>query len=103
VDSRRILENLFELDRKGSKIILRCPVIPGMNDRESHFKEIANLAEKLKNILEVNVMPYHPMGKAKSGSMRASALFGANRRFFGFELISPHTPIYILKIYLFSQ
>ena len=38
-----------------------------MNDRESHLEEIAKLAEKLKNIIEINIMPYHPMGKSKSG------------------------------------
>jgi len=67
VDNKQILENLFELDRKGSKIILRCPIIPGLNDRKSHLEEIAKLAGKLKNIIEINVMPYHPMGKSKSG------------------------------------
>jgi glycyl-radical enzyme activating protein len=66
VENSLILKNLFELDRLGSKIILRCPVIPGMNDRLAHLKEIAALAEKLKNILEINIMPYHPMGKSKS-------------------------------------
>ncbi|HCE45262.1 MAG TPA: glycyl-radical enzyme activating protein [Lentisphaeria bacterium] len=67
VDNRQIMENLFEIDKMGSKSILRCPIIPGLNDRESHLEEIAKLAGKLKNIVEINVMPYHPMGKAKSG------------------------------------
>jgi glycyl-radical enzyme activating protein len=66
VDNTLILKNLFELDRLGSEIILRCPIIPGMNDRLSHLQEIAKLAEKLENILEINIMPYHPFGKSKS-------------------------------------
>jgi len=66
IDNKEILENLFILDKDGSKTILRCPIIPGLNDRESHLEEIAKLAGKLKNIIEINVMPYHPMGKAKS-------------------------------------
>ena len=66
VDNTLILKNLFELDRLGCKIILRCPIIPGMNDRPSHLLEIAKLAEKLKNVLEINIMAYHPFGESKS-------------------------------------
>lgn len=61
-----ILKNLIELDRRGSKTVLRCPIIPKINDRKSHFKEIANLANRLANIIEVNILPYHPLGKSKS-------------------------------------
>lgn len=66
VDNQLILENLFQLDSLGAKIILRCPIIPDINDREDHFREIANIANKLKNIVEINVMVYHPMGQSKS-------------------------------------
>ena len=61
-----IVSNLLELDRQGAKIILRCPVIPGCNDTPLHFSEIANLASRLSNIIEVNILPYHPLGKSKS-------------------------------------
>lgn len=61
-----IIGNLLELDRLGSKIILRCPVIPGCNDTPLHFKEIANLATRLSNVIEVNILSYHPLGKSKS-------------------------------------
>lgn len=37
-----------------------------MNDRLSHLQAIADIAEKLENILEINIMPYHPLGKSKS-------------------------------------
>ncbi len=66
VDNSLILKNLSELDRLGAKIILRCPVIPGLNDRTEHFRGIAELADGLENILEVNLMPYHSFGKSKS-------------------------------------
>jgi len=66
VGQGEIIKNLFALDTAGAKIILRCPVIPGFNDREEFFEAISNTANKLKNILEINVMPYHPMGSSKS-------------------------------------
>ncbi len=65
-DQKLILQNLFALDRLGAKIVLRCPVIPHLNDRPEHLKAIAELAEKLVNITEVNIMAYHPMGQSKS-------------------------------------
>ena len=66
VSNEKILQNLRLLDRIGSKIILRCPVIPGFNDRESHFRSIAALANSLENIVRIDVEPYHPLGRGKS-------------------------------------
>lgn len=61
-----IVKNLLELDSLGAKTVLRCPIIPKINDRKSHFKEIAKLANSLSNIIEINILPYHPLGKSKS-------------------------------------
>jgi pyruvate-formate lyase-activating enzyme len=36
-----------------------------MNDRADHFQTIAETASKMKNVLAVNVMPYHPLGESK--------------------------------------
>jgi pyruvate formate lyase activating enzyme len=66
VDNALILKNLFEIDRRGKRIILRCPVIPGLNDRAGHFAGIAATANQLKNIVEIQILPYHPLGESKS-------------------------------------
>ncbi|MBN2056391.1 glycyl-radical enzyme activating protein [bacterium] len=79
IDNRKILENLFMLDRNGAKLILRCPLIPGLNDSESNLDDIAKLAGKLKNIIEINIMPYHPMGKAKSGRIGKKQPYDSDR------------------------
>jgi pyruvate formate lyase activating enzyme len=60
-----IHESLFALDRAGAKIILRCPIIPGLNDRKDHFHAIAELANKLQHIQAINILPYHPLGELK--------------------------------------
>lgn len=60
-----ILENLKALDEAQSKIVLRCPVIPGVNDTEQHFAGIANLANTFKNILAIELEPYHGLGNSK--------------------------------------
>lgn len=61
-----IMDNLFAIDKAGAKIVLRCPVIPAYNDRDEHFAAIAATANALHNIVEVNIMPYHPMGASKA-------------------------------------
>ncbi len=69
VSSVKIIENLRLVDSLGGKTVLRCPIIPGINDRESHLDAIAELAANLSNVLEVNVMAYHLLGTAKYGEL----------------------------------
>jgi len=69
VPNERILENLHKLNEAGAKVILRCPIIPGFNDRSEHLTFIAELAEKLSCVQRVDVEPYHPLGKSKSESL----------------------------------
>lgn len=66
VSNEKILANLFMLDEMGKNTVLRCPVIPTVNDNEEHLLAIAQTANKLRNILEVNIEPYHPLGSGKS-------------------------------------
>lgn len=62
----QILENLRLLDTLGARVILRCPIIPKVNDRADHFEKIAELAESLSCIISVELMLYHPLGISKS-------------------------------------
>lgn len=65
VSNAKILENLKAIDTIGSKIILRCPIIPNVNDNSEHFKGIANIANSLKNIIAIEIEPYHSLGENK--------------------------------------
>jgi glycyl-radical enzyme activating protein len=64
-DNARILDNLRRLDASGAAIVLRCPVIPGMNLRDDHIEGIAELARSLKGCRAVQVMGYHRLGGGK--------------------------------------
>ena len=66
VTNELILSNLKMLDDMGAKTVLRCPIIPTLNDREDHLVGIANTANSLKHVLEINIEPYHPLGQGKS-------------------------------------
>lgn len=65
VDNELIEKNLRTLDEMGAKTVLRCPIIPGVNDNEAHLTGIADLANSLQNILRIEVEPYHPLGNDK--------------------------------------
>ena len=65
VDNALIRSNLEKLAAAKAHIILRCPLIPDVNDDDEHLDAIGALAESLK-VLEVNVEPYHPLGVNKS-------------------------------------
>jgi pyruvate formate lyase activating enzyme len=65
VDNALILENLRKLHDAKANILLRCPVIPGLNDRDGHFQGIAGLAASLPNLTGVEILPYHKLAASK--------------------------------------
>ena len=69
VPNERILANLQMLDDMGCKLILRCPIIPTLNDTREHLEGIAVTANSLKNILQIDVEPYHPLGMGKAQNL----------------------------------
>jgi len=60
-----ILENLDVVYQHGIPIILRCIVIPGINDTDQHFMGISALNEKYPNLKGIEILPYHTMGNNK--------------------------------------
>lgn len=68
-DNALILENLRLLETMGKDVILRCPIIPGYNDREDHFDGICAVANRHRNILRVEIEPYHAFGEAKYAAL----------------------------------
>ena len=66
IDTAAIHRNLRMLDANGAKIVLRCPMIPGVNDFSENLKALGALADELKNVREVNVEPYVAYGIEKA-------------------------------------
>lgn len=60
-----ILDNLELLNKLGADIILRCPIIPGINDTRRHFQGIADISNRHQSIRSVEIMPYHNYGNFK--------------------------------------
>ncbi len=66
VDNAPILRNLRWLDAHGARIILRCPMIPGVNDFKENLAALGRLADELKCVERVDVEPYVPYGIDKA-------------------------------------
>ncbi|MCI2062177.1 MAG: glycyl-radical enzyme activating protein [Eubacteriaceae bacterium] len=60
-----IYENLCRLNDSGKKVLLRCPIIPGYNDNEDHFRKIAEITKRLDKSIGAELLPYHSMGVGK--------------------------------------
>ena len=64
-----ILENLSALSQAGASAILRCPILPGINDNDAHCDGIAAVARRERCVERVELMPYHPLGLGKAQRM----------------------------------
>jgi glycyl-radical enzyme activating protein len=63
--NEQVLDNLRFLHDAGAAVLVRLPIIPGLNDLEDHFQGIAGLATRLPKLLGFEIMPYHPLGTSK--------------------------------------
>lgn len=73
VSNELILKNISALDASGARLILRCPLVPGLHDNE-HLIGIAKTANSMRNIEAIHVMPYHCLGKSKHDALGSSDL-----------------------------
>jgi len=69
VSNHLILENLEYLYNRGASIMLRCPLIPGLNDTPDHLAGIAALSARYPRLGGVEIMAYHNMGRDKAAGI----------------------------------
>lgn len=64
VNNSRILENLIRISFL-TKVIVRIPVIPGVNDNPDEIRSIAEFARLMSGIDTIHLLPYHTFGENK--------------------------------------
>ena len=65
-----ILSNAKIVAASGVKTLFRMPLIPGINDGLHNIKETAEFLYELgNNVLRIELMPYHRLGKGKYESL----------------------------------
>jgi pyruvate formate lyase activating enzyme len=65
VSNELILSNLQWLSDQGAKVIIRIPVIPGVNDNEENMEATGKFLAGLPSRPEVNLLPYHASAREK--------------------------------------
>ena len=65
VDNARILSNLRQLSGTGVEIVIRIPLIPGVNDDAESIAAAGELIAGLPSRHAVDVLPYHRAASAK--------------------------------------
>ena len=68
VSNSQILKNLAELAKVHDNIIVRIPVIPGINDSEENVAQTASYISAL-GIKCLELLPYHNLGECKYGQL----------------------------------
>ncbi|MFO7698152.1 MAG: glycyl-radical enzyme activating protein [Anaerolineae bacterium] len=69
VGNARILANARRLGDSGIPLIVRTPVIPGVNDTAEAITAIARFTAELPSLLYYELLPFHPMAAGKYDSL----------------------------------
>lgn len=68
VGNELILKNLAYLYPR-KPIILRCPIIPKINDTVKHFSDIHAMELIFPKLVKIEILPYHNLGTAKGNAI----------------------------------
>jgi pyruvate formate lyase activating enzyme len=65
VSNHPILKNLEYLIHSKKEVVIRFPVIPGINDQPEHLEKMASYLQSLKGIKNIHLLPYHKIAQGK--------------------------------------
>jgi pyruvate formate lyase activating enzyme len=74
--NKSIIKNLKKLSEDGSKIIVRIPIVPGVNDSDENIAQTAEFIASLGGVDDIGLLPYHRGGCQKY--MRLSKVSSMN-------------------------
>ena len=67
VDNALILSNLQKADQEAGgrfRLVIRTPIIPGVNDSEEELHRIGQFCARLDHLAHIQLLPYHRLGTA---------------------------------------
>jgi pyruvate formate lyase activating enzyme len=65
VSNRTILENLKKLSENGQPLIVRFPLVPGINDDDRDIQKLGEFVSSLDRVKMLSLLPYHRGGCEK--------------------------------------
>ncbi len=69
VTNRLLLSNLRRLSEARAQIMVRIPLLPGINDDDESVHELGAFLACLPSLVGVALMPYHTIGTAKYAAL----------------------------------
>ncbi len=76
VSNELILNNLKRITSLGNKVHIRIPLIPGITDTEKNLSDIINFIKTLKNIGQIDLLPYNKIAESKYKRFNKPSLLG---------------------------
>jgi pyruvate formate lyase activating enzyme len=81
VENASILDNIKRLCKAGSRVVIRIPIIPGVNDDTENIAATGEFAASLPGVERIDILPYNRGGNEK-----------ARRLVAGIDLMKLETP-----------
>jgi pyruvate formate lyase activating enzyme len=72
VSNKLILSNLELLSQSENQIIIRIPLISGINDNEMNYRLIIDFLKAKTNIIEIHLLPFHNLANEKHKRLKMS-------------------------------
>lgn len=69
VSNHRILSNARSISNENIPMIIRVPVVPGINDSLENINAIVQFVRTLKSLRYMELLPYHTLGKGKYSTL----------------------------------
>jgi pyruvate formate lyase activating enzyme len=85
VSNRLILQNLYRLSEAGANVVVRVPLIPGVNDDKANLCKAGEVLSSLPKLPQVEIIAYHDIAGAKYESL------GRDYRLPGVKTPTPET------------
>lgn len=77
VSNELILNNLKRITSLGNKVHIRIPLIPEITDTEKNLSDIINFIKSLKNIRQIDLLPYNKIAESKYKRLNKPSLLGS--------------------------
>lgn len=65
----KVLEFIDALNRSEAKVWVRHVVVPGITDSPEHILRLRELIKNIRNVVKVELLPYHTMGEGKYAAL----------------------------------
>ena len=65
VSNKNILENFVRLGKSGIEVIVRRPVIPGVNDSSEEINRLGVFLQENNGVSKIDLLPYHALSADK--------------------------------------